>query len=155
MTRSRPDGSDSPASDPHAAALLVCLPPSDVGPLCPELFTCVESAREALAAMKLLQFRWLLANLDIPDMRPWELFRRVRRAQSKIQCALIDQRITADQERQIRQVGAAAFSIRDPLLLSALTRGAAWRGRLVDAAAVSARSSGDSPALNQAARAPP
>ncbi|HEX4054101.1 MAG TPA: hypothetical protein VHX86_07530 [Tepidisphaeraceae bacterium] len=105
-----------------AVALLVGLPPSAVRALDSDLFSCTESGRDALARLKVLRFRWLLANLDVPDMRPWELFSRARSVQARLQCVLVDDRMTAEDERKIRHSGATAFGSNDPDLCAVIAQ---------------------------------
>jgi hypothetical protein len=78
-----------------------------------------------LALLKVLRFRWLLTNLDVPDMRPWELFERARRSRAGVQCILVDDRLTVSDERLVRQAGAAAFALSDPGLCEVIDR--VWR----------------------------
>ena len=75
-----------------------------------------------LELLKLLRFGLLLASRDLPDMQPWELFERARRTQARLQCALVDDRLTLDDERRIRQAGAAVFGSNDPSLHEAIVR---------------------------------
>jgi hypothetical protein len=87
-----------------------------------EIFARAESAKETLALLKLLRFRLLLASMDVPDMRPWELFERARRTQARLQCALVDDRLSMEDEQRIRQVGGAVFGLNDPGLLEAIAK---------------------------------
>src|ERR1700722_19293323 len=90
---------------PVADVLLVHVPAAAIGAMPPELFSHVESGREALGMLKLLRFHLLLASLDVPDMRPWELFQRARRSQSRLQCVLLDERMSLEDEQRVRQTG--------------------------------------------------
>src|ERR1022692_2744553 len=99
-----------PASDdqgiPVADVLLVCVPSAAIGTVRVDFLTHAESGREALGILKLLRFRFLLASLDVPDMPPWELFRQARRAQARLQCVLLDERSTPEDEQRVREAGA-------------------------------------------------
>lgn len=66
--------------------LSVGIPPACVNSLGAELLSVSGSGRNALAALKLMRFNWLLTTMDLPDMRPWVLFERARRAQARLQC---------------------------------------------------------------------
>ncbi len=60
--------------------LSVGIPPACVNSLGAELLSVSASGRDALAALKLMRFNWLLATMELADMRPWVLFERARRA---------------------------------------------------------------------------
>jgi CheY-like chemotaxis protein len=102
--------------------LLVRIAPPVSEQIPADVFTRVQSGREALELLKLLRFGLLLASRDLPDMQPWELFERARRTQARLQCALVDDRLTLDDERRIRQAGAAVFGANDPMLHDAIVR---------------------------------
>ncbi|MGA2441981.1 MAG: hypothetical protein ABSH08_13570 [Tepidisphaeraceae bacterium] len=87
-----------------------------------DFFSHAASGREALGMLKLSRFRLLVASLDVPDMPPWTLFLKARRAQARLQCVLLDERMTFEDERQVRQVGAGAFASSDPDVLASLVR---------------------------------
>ena len=111
-------------SEPTPIVLSAGVPPAIVKLLGPELLSVSETGREALAALKLMRFHWLLATMDLPDMRPWVLFERARRAQARLQCALVDDRVTVEQEQRVRAAGAAIFSPGDQSLKTAIARSA-------------------------------
>jgi hypothetical protein len=102
--------------------LSVGVPPASVQSLGSELLSVSESGRDALAALRLMRFNWLLATMDLRDMRPWVLFERARRAQARLQCALVDDRVTLEDERRMRAAGAAIFSPCDESLYAAIVR---------------------------------
>jgi DNA-binding NarL/FixJ family response regulator len=102
--------------------LLVRVPPEMVTLVPPDLLSRAESGRETLALLKLTRFRILLTSLDVPDMPPWELFRQARRMQSQLQCVLMDERLTPEDERRLRQTGAGAFATSDPAIFAAAVR---------------------------------
>jgi hypothetical protein len=104
--------------------LSVGLSPAVFEPLGIEQFSASETGRDALAALKLMRFHWLLATLDVPDMQPWVLFEQARRTQARLRCALVDDRLTVDDEQRVRQTGAAVFSPGDPSLCAAIVRSA-------------------------------
>jgi len=108
--------------DPVADVLVVGLPAELIGALEPEMFSRANSGREALGMMKLLRFHLLLASLDVPDMRPWELFHRARRAQARLQCVLLDERLSLDDEQHVRQAGASAFASNEPGILASILK---------------------------------
>ena len=105
-----------------ADILLVRIPPAAIVELRPDSFSQVDSGAEALGMLRLLRFQLLVASLDIPDMQPWELFLKARRAQARLQCVLLDERMTLEDERRVRQVGAGAFASNDPGICAALAR---------------------------------
>jgi hypothetical protein len=105
-----------------ADVLLVRISPAATGSLPSDLFSLADNGREALGMLKLFRFNLLLASLDVPDMRPWELFQRARRAQARLQCALLDERLTIDDEQRVRQTGAGAFASIDPSICEAIVR---------------------------------
>jgi hypothetical protein len=107
---------------PAAEVLIVGVVPPLIESAHADLLTNADTGREALGMLKLLRFRLLLANLDVPDMPPWELFARARRAQARLQCALVDDRLILDDERRIRQTGAAVFGTNDPALSETVAR---------------------------------
>ncbi len=72
--------------------------------------------------LKLLRFRMLVASLDVMDMPPWELFYHARRAQARLQCILLDERLTSAVEQRIREAGGGAFTSIDPALRTLLVR---------------------------------
>lgn len=109
----------------NAIVLAVGIPPAGLEALGSERFSLTQSGRDALAALKLMRFRWLLASMDVPDMRPWILFERARQAQSRLRCALIDNRLTTEDEQRVRQTGAAIFSPGDRSLWTAIGPSAA------------------------------
>ena len=108
--------------EPVADILLVRVSPAAITALQPESFSHADSGREALGMLKLLRFQVLVAGLDVPDMRPWELFAKARRAQARLQCALLDERTTLQDERRVRQAGASVFASIDPAVCAALVR---------------------------------
>ena len=112
-----PDGSESVAD-----VLLVRVAPAAIASLRPDSFSRAESASEALGMLRLLRFHLLIASLDVPDMRPWELFLKAKRAQARLQCVLLDERLTLEDEQRVRQVGAGAFPSSDPAIYAALVR---------------------------------
>jgi DNA-binding NarL/FixJ family response regulator len=123
MVRSIPER--SLAAKPTTAVsdvLLVRVPPEMVRLVSPDLLSRAESGRETLALLKLTRFRMLLTSLDVPDMPPWELFRQAKRMQSQLQCVLMDERLTAEDERRLRQTGAGAFATSDPVIFAAAVR---------------------------------
>ncbi|MGA2440120.1 MAG: hypothetical protein ABSH08_04130 [Tepidisphaeraceae bacterium] len=105
-----------------ADILLVRVSPAAVVELRPDSFSRADSGTEALGMLRLLRFQLLVASLDIPDMQPWELFLKARRAQARLQCVLLDERMTLEDERRVRQVGAGAFASIDPSICAALAR---------------------------------
>jgi hypothetical protein len=119
MRRLSPKPLLAETNTPVSDVLVVNLPPQMVARVSPDLFSHTESARETLALLKLLRFRLLLTTLDVPDMPPWELFRLARRAQAGMQCVLMDERLTPEDERRVRQAGAGAFASSDPALFAA------------------------------------
>jgi DNA-binding NarL/FixJ family response regulator len=135
-----------------ADVLLVRVSPAAIVALQPDSFSQADSGAEALGMLKLLRFQLLVASLDIPDMRPWELFLKARRAQARLQCVLLDEHMTHQDERRVRQVGAGAFASSDPAICAALVRSSPPIIR-----AKSAASDGDvnSSVPNGPARAPP
>jgi hypothetical protein len=110
--------------------LSVGIPPACVNSLGAELLSVSGSGRDALAALKLMRFNWLLATMELADMRPWVLFERARRAQARLQCALVDDRVTLEEERRVRAAGAAIFSPCDESLYAAIVRSTPRTGRL-------------------------
>jgi DNA-binding NarL/FixJ family response regulator len=119
---SRKDSSLEDGSAPLADVLLVNLPEAAIGMLRSDFFSHAASGREALGMLKLLRFRLLVASLDVPDMPPRELFLKARQAQARLQCVLLDERMTYKDERQVRQVGAGAFASSNPDVLASLVR---------------------------------
>ena len=109
-------------SGPMADVLLVRMAVPDSFANRSELFARAESGQETLALLKVLRFRLLLASIDVPDMRPWELFERARRTQARLQCALVDDRLSLEYEQRIRQAGGAVFGLNDPGLLEAIAK---------------------------------
>jgi DNA-binding NarL/FixJ family response regulator len=105
-----------------ADVLLVRVSPAAIAALQPDSFSQADSGAEALEMLRLLRFQLLVASLDIPDMQPWELFLKARRAQARLQCVLLDERMTHQDERRVRQVGAGAFASIDPAICAALVR---------------------------------
>ena len=105
-----------------ADVLLVRVPQAATAMLQADLFSHAASGREALGMLKLLRFRLLVASLDVPDMPLWELFVNARRGQAGLQCVLFDERMTLEDERRVRQVGAGAFASSDPDVLASLLR---------------------------------
>jgi hypothetical protein len=103
-----------------ADVLLVRVSPAAIVSLRPDSFSQVQSGNEALALLRLLRFHLLVASLDVPDMPPWELFLKARRAQARLQCALLDDRMTLEDEQLVRQTGAGAFASCDPAVCAAL-----------------------------------
>jgi DNA-binding NarL/FixJ family response regulator len=103
-----------------ADVLLVRISPAAITSLPVESFSQAESGCEALGMLRLLRFHLLVASLDVPDMRPWELFLKARRAQARLQCVLIDERMTLEDEQHVRQAGASAFPSTDPAICAAL-----------------------------------
>jgi DNA-binding NarL/FixJ family response regulator len=99
--------------------LLVRVPQSALGTLSSDSFSHADSGREALGMLKLLRFRLLVASLDVPDMPPSELFHAARRAQAGLQCILLDERMTPEDESRVRQAGAGAFVVIHPGLRDA------------------------------------
>jgi CheY-like chemotaxis protein len=110
------------SSNAVADVLLVRVPPAAIAALHPDSFSRVETAGQALDMLKLLRFQLLVASLDVPDMQPWELFFRARRAQGRLQCVLLDGRMTLEDEQRVRQAGASAFASNDPAICEALVR---------------------------------
>jgi CheY-like chemotaxis protein len=88
----------------------------------PDRYCVADSGQDALGMLRLLRFHLLVAGLDVPDMRPWELFLRARRAQGRLQCVLLDERMTLEDEQRVRQAGAGAFPTSDPAVLEELIR---------------------------------
>jgi DNA-binding NtrC family response regulator len=126
MTRSIQQSSlDGTSGSEVATILLVNIPPSEIGSPHSDSFSWTQSGRDALSLLRVLRFRWLITNLDVPDMRPWNLFERARRSQPRLQCVLVDDRLTVTDERLIRQAGAAAFASSDPALCEMIDR--VWR----------------------------
>jgi hypothetical protein len=107
-----------------ALVISVAVSPRVLEMLRPEVFSAAQSAGDALAALKLMRFHWLLASMDVPDMQPWTLFEHARRTQARLQCALVDNRLTFEEERRIRQAGGAIFSPEDQSLSAAIARSA-------------------------------
>jgi CheY-like chemotaxis protein len=107
---------------PVADVLLVGVSPAVVRTLHPDLFSRAATGREALTMIKLWRFNLLLASLDIPDMRPWDLFHHARRTQAKLQCVLLDERLTPGDEQLVRQAGAGAFASDDPAMCEEIVR---------------------------------
>ncbi len=105
-----------------ADVLLVRVAPAAIVSLRPDSFSQAECACDALEMLKLLRFHLLVASLDVPDMPPWDLFHRARRAHARLQCVLLDERMTLDDERRVRQAGAGAFASSDPAICAALVR---------------------------------
>jgi DNA-binding NarL/FixJ family response regulator len=105
-----------------ADVLLVRVSPAAIVSLPVESFSHAESGCEALGMLRLLRFHLLVASLDVPDMRPWELFLKARRAQARLQCVLLDERMTLEDEQHVRQAGASAFPSTDPAICAALVR---------------------------------
>ena len=85
-----------------------------------DLFSHADNGQEALGMLKLLRFRLLVASLDVPDMPPWELFDEARQAQARLQCILLDERFTPEDEQRVREAGAGAFASIDPALRALL-----------------------------------
>jgi CheY-like chemotaxis protein len=110
------------ATVPVADILLVRIPQGTIARLQSNLCSCADSGREALEMLKLFHFRLLVASLDVPDMPAWELFQRARRAQARLQCVLLDERMTPEVERLVRQAGAGAFVAIDQALCAILVR---------------------------------
>lgn len=106
--------------------LLVRIPQTAVHPFSPESFSQVNTGLEAVQLLKLLRFKLLLASMDLPDMRPWDLFRYATQTQPHVRCVLIDDRITMKDEQHIRESGAAIYDPRDPRI-AALISGALGR----------------------------
>ena|SRR5579872_5209505 len=137
-----------------ADVLLVRVSPAAIGSLPSDLFSHADCGREALGMLKLLRFNFLLASLDVPDMRPWELFQRARRAQARLQCVLIDERMTIDDEQRVRQTGAGAFASIDPSICEAIVRSSARIVRPRASAVQSVQSVGP-PGKGERAESPP
>lgn len=110
------------SNSPVADILLVRVPQAATASLQPDSFSESGSGQEALGMLRLLRFHLLVASLDVPDMPPWELFLKARRAQARLQCVLLDERMTLEDERRARQVGAGAFASSDPAICAALVR---------------------------------
>jgi hypothetical protein len=119
------DSADQSARPRVAVALLVGKVPA--GTLDQDLYSRADSAREVLERLKILRYRWLLAGLDVPDMRPWELFGLARRPPNDVRCVLVDRNLTTRDERLARTAGAAVFTCDDPELWAAITRSSAVR----------------------------
>jgi hypothetical protein len=134
--------------------LLVRVSPEMAAAVQPDLFSRADSGRETLAMLKLVRFRMLLASLDVPDMPPWELFNLARRMQARLQCVLLDERLTPDDEQRVRQTGAGAFASNDPAVFAAIVRPPPPIARGVATAGGRARSTGK-PVSEEPARAPP
>jgi len=126
--------------------------PAAIVALQPDSFSQAGNGAEALAMLRLLRFQLLVASLDIPDMQPWELFLKARRAQARLQCVLLDERMTHQDEQRVRQVGAGAFASSDPGICAALVRSSS---RIVPATAGVSDSALISPAPLRPTRAPP
>jgi CheY-like chemotaxis protein len=107
---------------PAADVLLVRPAPALKLALQSDRFCEADSGRDALGMLRLLRFHLLVTGMDVPDMTPWELFLRARRAQSRLQCVLMDERMTPQDEQRIRQAGASAFASGDPAILEELIR---------------------------------
>jgi DNA-binding NarL/FixJ family response regulator len=120
----------SVCDDSVADVLLVRVSPSLVGTLPSDLYSRVESGREALALIKLLRFRLLVASLDVPDMPAWQLFEQARRTQSRLKCFLVDERATLEDERRARQTGAGVFASDVPALCAEIVQRSARFGRV-------------------------
>jgi len=135
-----------------ADVLLVRVSPAAIVALQPDSFSQAHSGAEALGMLRLLRFQLLVASLDVPDMRPWELFLKARRAQARLQCVLLDERMTHQDERRVRQVGAGAFASSDPAICAALVRPSP---RILQAKAGGSDRDVNSSAQKGPARAPP
>jgi|HubBroStandDraft_2_1064218.scaffolds.fasta_scaffold294139_1 hypothetical protein len=107
-------------SESPADILLVRVSPAAIVSLRPDSYSHAQSGGEALGLLRLLRFRLLVASLEVPDMPPWELFHKARRAQARLQCVLLDERMTLDDEQKVRQTGAGAFASSDPAICAAL-----------------------------------
>ncbi|MGD0769515.1 MAG: hypothetical protein ABSB42_15130 [Tepidisphaeraceae bacterium] len=135
-----------------ADILLVRVSPAAIVELPPDSFSQADSGAEALAMLRLLRFQVLVASLNVPDMQPWELFLKARRAQARLQCVLLDERMTLEDERRVRQAGAGAFASSDPAICAALVRSSP---RTVRAKVGGADNGINSLAPSGPARAPP
>jgi CheY-like chemotaxis protein len=139
--------------DAVADVLLVSVPAESIGIACGDLLSHVRSAREALAMLKLSRYRLLLASLEVPDMRPWDLFHRARRTQSRLQCVLLDPRLSLDDEQRVRQAGAGAFASFDADLVAMLMHSSERRTNTRPPGRPGISSAAAS--LNEPSRAPP
>jgi len=102
--------------------LLVRVAPSAIVSLQPDAFSHAESGSDALGMLRLFRFHLLVASLDVPDMRPWELFVKAKRAQARLRCVLLDERMTLQDEQRVRQAGGGAFASNDPAICAELIR---------------------------------
>jgi hypothetical protein len=123
MVQSVQDSADQAARPRVAVALLVGKVPA--GTLHLDLYSRADSARDVLARLQVLRYRWLVADLDVPDMRPWELFGLVRRPPNDVHCVLVDHRLTPRDKRLARMAGATVFTSDNPELWAAITRSSA------------------------------
>ena len=135
-----------------ADILLVRVSPAAIVELPPDSFSQADSGAEALAMLRLLRFQVLVTSLNVPDMQPWELFLKARRAQARLQCVLLDERMTHQDERRVRQVGAGAFASSDPAICAALVRSSP---RIIRAKAAGSDRDVNSSTQKGPARAPP
>ena len=91
--------------------LTVCLP--DAGPMQLPLWR-ANSAAEALAILRLSRVDLLLSSLDVPDMSPWQLIRRVRASACAPRWALVASALSTADEIQARSLGAIAVLEQTP-----------------------------------------
>jgi hypothetical protein len=134
-----------------AEVLLVRVSPAAIVSLQPDTFSQADSGSDALGMLRLFRFHLLVASLDVPDMRPWDLFHKARRAQARLQCVLLDERMTLNDEQYVRQSGGGAFASNDPAICAALIRSSTRLTRIKNNFA----ETDAVPAQHDLARAPP
>lgn len=103
-----------------AEILVVRIPESITERFSPDAFTRAGTGLVAMQMLKLVRFRLLLASLDVPDMRPWELFSFAKTAQPSLKCVLVDHRFTLKHEQLAREAGAAVFDPSDEGIFAVL-----------------------------------